>query len=305
MRWVTYRTTEGQTSEGRTTEGRQRAGLVEDATVHGVDGALIDLLDDLPAAAKALASPAEVVPLSAVELCAPVPLPPSVRDFYAFEQHVKTARERRGLEMDPDWYELPVFYFSNPHVMRGPGDDIAVPAGCTWMDYELEVAAVLGRGGSDLTPEEGEACIAGFTVMNDWSARDLQVREMKQGLGPAKGKDFATSIGPVLVTPDEIEARRSGKAFDLTMTARVNGVEYSRGSLGDLHWSFGEMVAYASRSSQVAKGDVIGSGTVGTGCILELSLVHGSDAYPWLRPGDMVELEVDALGVLGNRVVAG
>src|SRR5207245_790020 len=147
----------------------------------------------------------------------------------------------------------------------------------------------------------------GFMVMNDWSARDLQRREMKLGLGPAKGKDFAASLGPVLVTADELEDHRTedGKAYALTMTARVNGREYSRGSLADMHWTFGELLAYASRGTELVAGDVIGSGTCGTGCILELSLVHGADAYPWLRPGDTVELEVEGLGRLRNPVIEG
>jgi 2-keto-4-pentenoate hydratase/2-oxohepta-3-ene-1,7-dioic acid hydratase in catechol pathway len=226
----------------------------------------------------------------------------TVRDFYAFEEHVATARRARGLEMEPDWYELPVFYFSNPYAVLGPDDPVAAPPGCEELDYELEVAAVVGRSGRDLDPQHAEEHIAGFTIMNDWSARDLQRREMRLGLGPAKGKDFATSLGPSLVALDELEDRRAGKAYDLAMTARVNGREYSRGNLADAHWSFGEMLAYASRGTRVAPGDVIGSGTCGTGCILELSLVHGHDAYPWLYPGDVVELEVERLGVLRNTV---
>jgi fumarylacetoacetate (FAA) hydrolase len=228
-----------------------------------------------------------------------------VRDFYAFEQHVRTARQRRGLEMDPDWYELPVFYFSNPYATLGHDVDVAIPPGCAEMDYELELAAIVGKGGADLAPDEAEHSIAGYCVMNDWSARDIQRREMKLSLGPAKGKDFATSIGPVFVTPDELEDTRLNKSFDLEMTATVNGVEYSRASLADIYWSFGEMIAYASRGTRVEPGDLIGSGTCGTGCILELSLVHGVDRYPWLQPGDIVELSVERLGVLRNRVVAG
>ena len=294
MRWVTY----------QSSTGVARAGAVVDDVVHGLDATLVEILDELDdAGAHATTSPVERVPYAEARLLSPIPHPPSIRDFYAFEQHVKTARERRGLDMDPDWYELPVFYFTNPHVVRATGDDVAIPSGCVWMDYELEVAAVLGQGGGNLTPDEGEAAIAGFVVMNDWSARDIQAREMKQGLGPAKGKDFATSLGPFLVTPDEIAGRKRGKAHDLTMTARVNGVEYSRGNLSDVFWSFGEMIAYASRDSRVGPGDVIGSGTVGTGCILELSLVHGGDAYPWLKPGDVVDLEVDGLGILTNTIV--
>jgi 2-keto-4-pentenoate hydratase/2-oxohepta-3-ene-1,7-dioic acid hydratase in catechol pathway len=271
---------------------------------------LLSLLGDdgerLAAAAQtARDDPADLLSLDDVVLRAPIPLPPTVRDFYAFEQHVKTARKRRGLEMDPDWYELPVFYFSNPYAVGGDGADITVPPGSAELDFELEVAVIVGRGGSDLTPQQAEQSIAGFCVMNDWSARDVQRREMKLSMGPVKGKDFATTLGPMLVTPDEISDARSGRAYDLTMTATVNGREYSRASLAEIFWSFGEMISYASRGTRVEPGDVIGSGTCGTGCILELALVHGGDAYPWLQPGDEVVLTVDRLGSLRNRVVAG
>jgi 2-keto-4-pentenoate hydratase/2-oxohepta-3-ene-1,7-dioic acid hydratase in catechol pathway len=207
--------------------------------------------------------------------------------------------------MDADWYELPVFYFSNPAAIVGPGEDVAVPPGCEELDYELEVAAVVGLGGRDLDADEAERHIAGFCVMNDWSARDIQRREMKLSMGPVKGKDFATTLGPVLVTPDELEPYRRARAYDLAMTATVNGKPYSRASLADIYWSFGQMLAYASRGTELVPGDVIGSGTCGTGCILELSLVHGVEAYPWLKPGDVVALEVEQLGRIENRVVEG
>ena len=207
--------------------------------------------------------------------------------------------------MDPDWYELPVFYFSNPYAVVGQDDDVAIPPGSEALDYELEVAAIVGHAGSDLDPDDAERHIAGFCVMNDWSARDVQRREMKLSMGPVKGKDFATSLGPMLVTPDELASAQSGRAYDLTMTASVNGVEYSRASLADIYWSFAEMIAYASRGTRIEPGDIIGSGTCGTGCILELSLVHGSERFPWLQVGDVVELSVDRLGTLRNRVAAG
>jgi 2-keto-4-pentenoate hydratase/2-oxohepta-3-ene-1,7-dioic acid hydratase in catechol pathway len=303
MRWATFELPQ---------ESGERVGLVLDGQVHALPPgeSLIALLGDdgarLAAAGdRARRDPAEVVALDSVRLLSPIPHPPTVRDFYAFEQHVRTARQRRGLEMDPDWYELPVFYFSNPYAVSGAGEPVAVPPGSTELDFELEVAAIVGRGGADLAPEEAEAHIAGYCVMNDWSARDVQRREMKLSMGPVKGKDFATGLGPVLVTPDEIEPYRKGAAFDLRMRASVNGREYSSASLADIHWSFGQMLAYASRGTRVEPGDVIGSGTCGTGCILELSLVHGSEAYPWLQPGDEVELEVEHLGVLRNAVVAG
>ena len=219
--------------------------------------------------------------LEDVDLRAPVYHPPSVRDFYAFEQHVKTARALRGLEMVPEWYEIPAFYFSNPAAIYGPEDGIPYPVGSEALDYELEAAAVIGADGR----------IGGFTIMNDWSARDLQLREMKVGLGPAKGKDFATSLGPVVVTSDEFDGAHG------EMVARVNGEERSRGNLRDLYHSWERIVEHAGRNTSLRAGDVIGSGTVGTGCILE----HGDDR--WLRRGDVVELEVEGLGVLTNRVV--
>ena len=218
--------------------------------------------------------------LADVRLVAPIPRPSSVRDFYAFERHVQSARAQRGLEMAPEWYQLPVFYFSNPAAVNGPDVEIAFPPESSAWDYELEAAAVVGAGGR----------IAGFTVMNDWSARDLQKMEMAVGLGPAKGKDFATSLGPVLVTPDELGDLR------LEMIARVNGEERSRGNLGDIHWPWDELAAHAGRNTRLVPGDVLGSGTVGTGCILE----HGDGR--WLQPGDVVELEIEQIGVLRNVV---
>ena len=240
------------------------------------------------------------VPVDTVQLLAPIRRPPAIRDFYAFEQHVKTARQGRGLEMNPDWYELPVFYFSNPHTVLGPDDAVPVPRSTSALDFELEVAAVLGVDGRDLDAEEGLAAIVGYTIFNDFSARDLQRREMALGLGPAKGKDFASAFGPYLVTPDELGGTAQRPAA--SMVARVNGEEYSRGELADLHHPFGDLVAYASRDSRVRSGDIIGSGTVGTGCILELSLTGGEEQFPWLQPGDVVELEVAGIGVLRNTV---
>ncbi len=222
--------------------------------------------------------------LEDVRLLAPVTRPPSVRDFYAFEQHVKNAAKVTGRPGVPEeWYELPVFYFSNPAAIYGPEDEIPYPSASDELDYELEVAAVVGDVNTGKV-------IGGFTIMNDWSARDLQRREMRVGLGPAKGKDFATSLGPVVVTPDELGDLRLG------MVARVNGEERSRGNLGDMYHSWDAILARAAENTQLMPGDVIGSGTVGTGCILE----HGDGR--WLQPGDVVELEVEGIGVLRNRI---
>jgi 2-keto-4-pentenoate hydratase/2-oxohepta-3-ene-1,7-dioic acid hydratase in catechol pathway len=301
MRWATFRTNAGEERVGVLVGGEIRA-LEAAATLLGLLGESGGLQS---AGDRAMRDPADVFDLDSVQLMAPISRPPSVRDFYAFEQHVRTARERRGLEMDPDWYELPVFYFSNPAAIVGPFDDVAVPPGTEELDFELEIAAVIGQSGSDLDPDVADQYIAGFCVMNDWSARDIQRREMKLSMGPVKGKDSATTLGPVLVTPDELADTHKDRAYDLTMTATVNGKEYSRASLAEIYWSFGEMVAYASRGTTVIPGDVIGSGTCGTGCILELSMVHGSDAYPWLQPGDEVVLEVQRLGRIANKVVEG
>jgi fumarylacetoacetate (FAA) hydrolase len=223
--------------------------------------------------------------LSEVKLLAPVLHPPTVRDFYAFEQHVATARASRGLEIPPEWYEQPVFYFSNPAAIFGPDQQVPYPAGTEELDYELEVAAVIGA----------EGAIAGFTVLNDWSARDLQRSEMRVGLGPAKGKDFATSIGPVVVTVDEFPGDEA------ELVARVNGEERSRGNLRDLHFSWERIREQAARNTVLRSGDLLGSGTVGTGCILELSSAADWDGR-WLQPGDEVELEVEGIGVLRNTI---
>jgi fumarylacetoacetate (FAA) hydrolase len=218
--------------------------------------------------------------LDDVDLRPPVLHPPSVRDFMAFEEHVVNARGRRGAEVPPEWYETPVFYFSNPAAMYGPDQDVPYPEGTEELDYELECAAVIGAEGQ----------IGGFTVLNDWSARDLQRHEMRVGLGPAKGKDFATSIGPVLVTVDEFDGSEG------EMVARVNGEERSRGNLSAMYHRWDALVAQAARNTRLRPGDIIGSGTVGTGCILE----HGDGR--WLQRGDVVELEIEGIGVLRNRV---
>jgi fumarylacetoacetate (FAA) hydrolase len=237
-------------------------------------------------------------------LLAPVPRPNNVRDFYAFEQHVKTARALRGAEMIPEWYQVPVFYFSNPDAIYGPDAPVPMPQETAELDYELEIAAVIGKAGRDIRAEDAEAYIAGYTVMNDWSARDVQRLEMKMNLGPAKGKDFATSLGPWLVTPDELADRREGSGADaryrLDMVARVNGREYSRGNAASMTHTFAQMIAFASRDVWLKPGDVIGSGTVGTGCILEL---RPETVGGWLQVGDVVEMEIERLGVLRNTVV--
>jgi len=218
--------------------------------------------------------------LADVDLRPPVLHPPSIRDFMAFEEHVANSRRQRGGEVPAEWYEQPVFYFSNPTAVYGPEETVPYPEGTEELDYELECAAVIGAHGA----------IGGFTVLNDWSARDLQRREMRVGLGPAKGKDFATSLGPVVVTPDEFDGSEGA------MIARVNGEERSRGDLRAMHHRWDALVAQAARNTVLRPGDILGSGTVGGGCIYE----HGDGR--WLQRGDVVELEIEGIGTLRNRI---
>jgi len=232
------------------------------------------------------------VPEDAVQLLPPVPRPPSFLDFYAFEEHVRNARARRGLEVPPEWYRYPAYYNSNPHALLGDGQTAYFPAGETKMDYELELGVILRRGGRHLTEQEAVDCIAGYTIVNDWSARALQREVMAIGLGPSPAKDFATSVGPILLTPDEIPPDRWAAPGHpaLEMVARVNGEEWSRGNSSAAHFTFPQMIAFASRFRELYPGDLIGSGTVGTGCGLE------QDRF--LNAGDRVELEVEAIGRL-------
>ncbi|GAB4177907.1 MAG: fumarylacetoacetate hydrolase family protein [Calditrichia bacterium] len=222
------------------------------------------------------------------------------RDFYAFEQHVKTARANRGLEIIPEWYEFPVFYFSNARSMKGHRIPIEKPAYTEQMDYELEIGCVIGKRGKNITGHSAKDYIAGYTILNDWSARDIQRKEMKVGLGPAKGKDFATSAGPYLVTPDELETYRSGKGFNIVMKAFRNDQLLSQGNWNSIHYSFEEMIERASAGVELYPGDLLGSGTVGTGCILEIG---AEKAGGWIQSGDTVRLQVDVLGELENSVM--
>ena len=234
------------------------------------------------------------------KLVAPIPRPSTLRDFYAFEEHVKAARAKRGLEMVPEWYEIPVFYYSNPNVIYGPDDEIPVPSYTKALDFELEIACVIGKKGRDIPHEKAESFIAGYTIMNDWSARDIQAKEMKVGLGPAKAKDFATSLGPWLVTPDELEDTKTGRGtYKLEMTARLNGKQVSKGNMESMHWTFPQMIAHASQDVELHVGDVFGSGTVGTGSLVE----QHSKRTKWLKPGDTIELTIERLGTLRNRVI--
>lgn len=296
MKWVSY----------RSSDGSERCGLVQGGKILGhVPGiTLLDVLrsgEGLEAAAALVTSnPAEIVDLAWADVLAPIPVPPSVRDFAAFERHLSNAAVAAGGDgtISPVWYEEPVFYFSNPAAIRGPRDDVPVPAGTTAWDYEVEVAAVIADDCSDLDAATAENHIAGYLVYCDWSARDLSAREMGFVFGPSKSKDAATSLGPYLVTPDELQPHRSGKGYTLTMNGYVNGELYGGGSWGEIHWSFGEMLAHASRDTTLRAGDIIASGPVGSGCIFELS-----EHRDYLTPGDTVRVEVEQLGAVEARIV--
>jgi 2-keto-4-pentenoate hydratase/2-oxohepta-3-ene-1,7-dioic acid hydratase in catechol pathway len=211
-----------------------------------------------------------------------------------FRQHVEVLANRRGNELPRQFFEIPVFYFTNPRALVGAGDPVPMPPGCEWLDFECEIGAIVGREGCNLTPEKAWDHIVGYCLFNDWSARDVQFNEMEMRLGPAKGKDTATTLGPWLVTKDEIAAHRKGTGYDLTMTVSVNGQEYGRDQWSNAHWSFAEMIAYASRGTWVSTGDVFGSGTCGYGCLAELR-VYDAEKHPWLKAGDEVVCEVEHL----------
>lgn len=244
-----------------------------------------------------------------VVLLAPVPRPTSMRDGYAFRQHVEAARRNRGVEMIPEFDEIPIFYLTNHLAVFGGGDIDVLPMHMDKLDFELEVAIVIGKEGRNIPAEKADDYIAGYMVMNDWSARAMQMHEMKLNLGPAKGKDFATSIGPWLVTKDELAEQHipgdKGERYDLEMKAFVNGTQVSLGNVRDMTWTFAQIIERASYGVTLYPGDVIGSGTCGTGCFLEL---NGSKVFPepwWLQDGDTVELTVDKLGSLKNKVKLG
>ncbi|WP_432535541.1 fumarylacetoacetate hydrolase family protein [Kineococcus arenarius] len=248
------------------------------------------------------------VPVADVRLLPPL-TPPSVRDFVTFEEHVEGVVKSvsGGAVVAPEWYQAPTFYFTNPHGLIGAHDDVAVPPGCRLFDFELEVAVVVGAAGSDLSPQRAREHVFGYTVLNDWSARDLQGREMKVNLGPAKGKDSATTLGPWVVTPDELEGFRDEDGYlALELAASIGGRRVGHDLLSNAGWTFEEMIAYASRGTWVRPGDVLGSGTCGNGgCLAELWGRAGRQEPPPLAPGDVVRLEVEGIGATENRVVAG
>ncbi|WP_405902093.1 fumarylacetoacetate hydrolase family protein [Streptomyces sp. NBC_00656] len=296
---------------------RHRVAVVEqDGTLFPLPGvssltALLRETDGLPgllaAGAAALDAPAGPQ-VSQVRLLPPLQ-PSSIRDFVTFEEHVEGVRRSvDGVAGVPEqWYAAPTFYFTNPHAVYGPGQDVPMPPGSAVLDFELEVGAVIGREGRDLTPEQARDHIVGYTVFNDWSARDLQSAEMKVGLGPCKGKDTATTLGPYLVTADELEPFRDVDGFlRLALTAEINGVTVGTDLLSNMSWTFEEMTAYASRGTRVVPGDVLGSGTCGNGgCLAELWGLRGERTPPPLRPGDTVSLTVEGLSTLTSAVAPG
>lgn len=302
MRFVTYADSSGE-----------RAGVVDGGDViHALAPGvrLIDLLGDpeqlRDVGQNALQQTHAVHAMTDVRLRSPIPHPPTVRDFMTFEQHVAGATRLRGphAQIPDQWYVAPAFYFTNPYAVCGPHDDVSIPPGCSMFDFELEAAAVIGRPGRDISVADADSHIAGYLMMNDWSARDVQFAEMQVGLGPAKGKDSASSLGPVLVTPDELAPYRSGNSFALRMTANVNEVVIGEDIWSNMAFSYAQMIAYASRGTDVRTGDVLSSGTCGGGCLAELWGRNGFDAHPPLAAGDIVTLTVEHLGSQSSRIVS-
>jgi 2-keto-4-pentenoate hydratase/2-oxohepta-3-ene-1,7-dioic acid hydratase in catechol pathway len=249
---------------------------------------LVEAGDDALGAARAALEPdAARYEVPSARLLVPI-LPSSLRDFLAFEDHVKAGSARRGEPVPEAWYEMPIYYKGNHRSVYGPDEEVPYPSFTNELDYELEVACILGGRGRDLTEDDAAGLIFGYTLMNDWSARDIQRKEMAVRLGPAKGKDFATSLGPCIVTADELDLS------SVTLRARVDGKVWSEGSLGDMHWTFPQMIAHVSRDEDVWPGDLYGSGTFGGGC--------GLDLGKFLEPGQTVGLEADGIGVLRNTV---
>jgi fumarylacetoacetate (FAA) hydrolase len=288
---------------------RQPLTTLDDVLTRGLRiEALGEIVDGLAGGGPPSEDDDAVLDASDLAFGPPILRPPSFRDFYAFEQHVATMWQRRQSEIPEAWYRLPIFYFSNTSETRGPGDPVWAPQGSTELDFELEVGAIVDTPAYNLPAERAAEAIGGYFVLNDWSARDLQRDESTVRLGPAKGKDFATTIGPWIVTPDELAPRWSSGAAapDLAMTATVRGadgrtVEVTNGSWGSARYSFAQMLARASTDVHVRAGEILGSGTVGTGCLLE---VKDETLGRWLEPGDVVTVAIEGIGVLETPIVA-
>lgn len=302
MRWVTYEGADGV-----------RTGVLDGETVRGLaPGTTLEALLAAGSLAEAgedaRRAPAEVRGLADVRLLAPLPRPPSVRDGLCFLDHLRGCYRALGREgpLDPVWSQSPAFYFANADAIVGPHDDVPVAPGSTMFDLELEVGAVIGVGGRDLHPDRAEEHIAGYLLYNDWTARDHQVVDMAQGIGMAKSKDSAITLGPALVTADELEPHRRDGRLAMELSATVNGEELTRGTLDRMDWTFGELLAYVSRGTGLPPGAVIGSGTVPGGCLLEhVDTPALSDFTRWLQPGDVVSLRGEGLGETRQTVTPG
>lgn len=302
MKWVTYRSVDGVRTG--VLDGESVRGLAAGTTLEGLlaGGNLTEAGED------AWRAPAEVRALADVRLLAPLPRPPSVRDGLCFLDHLRGCYRALGRsdELADVWSRSPAFYFANADAIVGPYDDVPVSPGSAMFDLELELGAVIGRGGRDLHPDRAEEHIAGFTLYNDWTARDHQVVDMAQGIGMAKSKDSAITLGPALVTVDELEPYRHDGRLAVELSATVNGAELTRGALSQMDWTFGELLAYVSRGTDLTPGAVIGSGTVPGGCLLEHVDTPSLDRFErWLRPGDVVSLRGTGLGETRQTVTRG
>ena len=292
--------------------GAERLGVVSDDEVQPLPRGteLLNLLAAEPEERERVTQDAEgqegPSALAEVRLLTPLQ-PPTLRDFVVFEEHVEGVAKSvsGGAGVPETWYEIPTFYFGNPYSVIGPYDEVPVPPGCEALDFELEVAAIIGKAGTNLTPEEAHEYIAGYTILNDWSARDLQRHEMKIGLGPAKGKDFANTLGPWIATADELEPFRRDDRLHLNMEVSINGEHFGDDTLANMAWSFEELVAYASRGTWVRPGDVLGTGTCGSGALAEMWGRNGRQEPPPLAVGDVVRMTVEGIGTIENRVVEG
>ncbi len=304
MKWVTYDAGNGA-----------RAGIVHGGTVRGLRSG-VSVLSIVQAGEHVMAeagesarhAPDEVRSLEEVRLLPPIPRPPSVRDGLCFLDHLRGCYRAigRGDELHPVWSQIPAFYFTNADAIFAPHDDVPLAPGTQMFDLELEVGAVIGRGGRDLHPATAEQHIVGYTLFNDWTARDHQLRDLALGIGMGKSKDSATTLGPALVTVDELEDYRSDGRISIELTAEVNGKELTRGTLDQMDWTFGELIAFISRGVDLAPGDVIGSGTVPGGCLLEhVDTADIADFSGWLQPGDVVTLKGEGLGETRQSIVEG
>ncbi len=293
------------------TQGQTRMELVIGDGVHALSpgvtllillGCHGEILDS--AGERAERDPDDILPFASVTMLPPTPPPPSIRDFYGFENHARAGGHSRDLDLPPEWFQIPVFYFTNPASLIGLNAPVEVASSFPMVNYEAEIAAVVGPGNLNQFSAQTGRHIIGYSILNDWSSRDLQRQEMLIGLGPAKGKGFASNMGPYLVTSDELEPFRKRAAYDRAITSAVDRVGDIRGNLGDIHWSFKEMLSGTSRSATLRPGDILGSGTCGTGCSVELLQTHGAERYPWLQPGNRVEVTVDQFGSIASTLQA-